>query len=204
MPYTKRVAHHGSPKDLINYILDKKNNGEKVAITSSINCDVEIALTQFLRTQKNFDMSGNRVAYHIIQSFSPNDTITSQQANEIGKRLCEELYPDYQCIISTHIDKGHIHNHICINAINLNGKKLDDRLANSKEGLYGLSDTSDKIAGEYGCYIMPKRTFSKIKNKDYYYQYKEQTWKEKIKDDIDSIIPKCNSVEEFLDELAIL
>ena len=91
-----------------------------------------------------------------------------------------------------------------LNAINLNGTKLEDRLGNEKEGLYGLSNTSDKIASEYGCFIMPKRKFSKIKNKDYYYQYKEQTWKEKIKEDIENVIIKCNTLEEFLEELSIL
>lgn len=204
MPYTKRLAHYGSPKELISYILDEKNNGEKVAITSSLNCKVESALLGFNRTQRKFDMKGNRVAYHVIQSFSPKDEITPEQANEIGKKLCEELYPNFECVISTHIDRGHIHNHIAINAINLNGKKLDDRLANAKEGLYGLSDTSDKIAGEYGCYIMPKRTFSKVKNKDYYYQYKEQTCKQKIQEDVENLLIKCNSVDELLDELSIL
>ena len=117
--------------------------------------------------------------------------------------MCEELYPDYQCIISTHIDKGHIHNHICLNAISLDGKKLEDRLSNEKEGLYGLSDTSDKIAAEYGCFIMPRKTYLKSKTKDYYHQYKEQSWKEKIKEDIEGILPKCDSLEEFLDELSI-
>lgn len=204
MPYTKRLPHYGSPKDLIEYILDKKNNGEKVAIESAINCNVETALSDFIRIQNKFEMTGNRVAYHIIQSFSPNDNITPKQANEIGNRLCKELYPDFQCVISTHIDRGHIHNHISINAINLEGRKLDDRLGNEKEGLYGLSDTSDKIAAEYGCYIMPKRIFSKIKNKDYYYQYKEQTWKQKIKEDVEPLIYKCNSIEELLEELSIL
>lgn len=165
---------------------------------------METALSEFLKVQEKFEMTGNRVAYHIIQSFSPKDNITPQQANEIGKRLCQELYPEYQCVISTHSDRGHLHNHISINAINLNGKKLDDRLGNSKEGLYGLSDTSDKIAAEYGCYILPKRTFSKIKNKDYYYQYKQQSWKEKIRNDVNSLIPKCNSVEQLLEELSIL
>ncbi len=204
MPYTKRLPHYGSPKELISYILDKKNNGEKVAVASSINCNIDFALPNFINTQKKFDIKGNRVAYHVIQSFSPKDTITPEQANEIGKRLCEELYPDFQCVISTHIDRGHIHNHIAINSISLNGRKLDDRLANPKEGLYGLSNASDRIAGEYGCYIMPKRTFSKIKNKDYYYQYKEQTWKSKIKDDVEDLIVKCSSIEEMLDELSIL
>lgn len=203
MPVTKREAHYGSPKELINYILDEKHDGEKVGQVSSINCNPETALLEFRDIQRKYNMKGSRVAYHIIQSFSPKDDITEEQANEIGKRLCEELYPDYQCIISTHIDKGHIHNHICLNAISLDGKKLEDRLSNEKEGLYGLSDTSDKIAAEYGCFIMPRKTYLKSKTKDYYHQYKEQSWKEKIKEDIEGILPKCDSLEEFLDELSI-
>ena len=204
MPVTKRTPHYGSPKELLEYILDEKHNEEKVGAVSSINCNTETALQEFRDVQKKFNMKGNRVAYHIIQSFSPKDNITEEQANEIGKRLCEELYPNYQCVISTHIDKGHLHNHIAINAINLDGKKLGDRLTNEKEGLYGLSDTSDKIASEYGCYIMPRKTYLNSKDKDYYYQYKEQTWKEKIKDDLESLLPKCNTMEELLDELSIM
>ena len=203
MPVTKREAHYGSPKELINYILDEKHDGEKVGQVSSINCNPETALLEFRDIQRKYNMKGSRVAYHIIQSFSPKDDITEEQANEIGKRLCEELYPDYQCIISTHVDKGHIHNHICLNAISLDGKKLKDRLSNEKEGLYGLSDTSDKIAAEYGCFIMPRKTYMKSKTKDYYHQYKEQSWKEKIKEDIEGVLPKCDSLEEFFDELAI-
>ena len=204
MPVTKREPHYGSPQNLIEYILDENNYGDKVGIASSINCNVETALLEFKDIQRKYNMQGNRVAYHIIQSFSPKDDITPEQANEIGKRLCEELYPNFQCVISTHVDKGHIHNHIAVNAINLDGKKLEDRLSNDKEGLYALSDTSDRIAAEYGCFIMPRKTYLNLKNKDYYYQYKEQSFKEKIKDDVDSLIPKCTSLEEFLDELSIL
>lgn len=117
--------------------------------------------------------------------------------------MCKELYPDFQCVISTHIDKGHIHNHIAINSINLNGKKLEDRLSNKKEGLYALSDTSDKIAKQYGCFVMPRKTYLKSKEGNYYYQYKRQTWKEQIQNDIEKFIYKCNSIDELLDELSI-
>ena len=203
MPYTKRVPHYGSPKELIDYALDEKNNGEKVAVASSINCDVETALYEFKKIQNKFNMSGNRVAYHTIQSFSPLDNITPEQANEIGVKVCKKLYPEYQCVISTHIDRGHIHNHIVLNAINLNGKKLEDRLANSKEGLYGLSNISDKISSEYGCFIMPKRIIRTIKGKNYYYQYKSKTWKAKIKEDVENILHKCSNMEEFLNELSL-
>lgn len=203
MPVTKREAHYGSPKQLINYILDEKHNGEKVGQISGLNCNPETALLEFKDIQRKYKMKGSRVAYHIIQSFSPKDNITEEQANEIGKKLCEELYPNFQCVISTHIDKGHIHNHICLNAISLDGRKLEDRLSNEKEGLYGLSDMSDKISAEYGCFIMPRKTYMKSKTKDYYRQYKEQSWKEKIKEDIEGILPRCDSLDEFLDELSI-
>lgn len=205
MPVTKRLAHLGSPKNLIEYILDEKNDGEKVGLASSLNCNVETALYEFKDIQKKYKMGGTRGAYHIIQSFSPKDKITVEQANEIGLKMCKELYPNYQCIVSTHIDKGHIHNHICINAMNLEGRKLDDRLANNKEGLYAISDTSDRIAAEYGCFIMPQKTYLKSKNhQDYYYQYKMQSCKEQIAEHLEKLITKCNSVDELLDELSIL
>lgn len=203
MPVTKRLPHLGSPKNLIEYILDEKNNGEKVGAISSLNCNAETAIYEFKDIQNKFKMKGIRSAYHIIQSFSPKDKLTEEQANEIGLRLCKKLYPNFQCVVSTHIDKGHIHNHICVNAINLDGKKLEDRLANEKEGLYGLSDTSDKIAAEYGCFIMPKKIYQKSRDRDYYYQYKRQTWKEQIKENIEKNISKYNSLEELLDELSI-
>ena len=203
MPITKRLPHLGTPKNLIEYILDEKNYGEKVGSVSSLNCNVETAFYEYKNIQNKYKMKGVRSAYHIIQSFSPKDNITVDQANEIGLKLCKELYPNYQCVIATHIDKGHIHNHISVNAINLNGTKLEDRLANQKEGLYGLSDASDRIAAEYGCFIMPRKIYQKSQKRDYYYQYKRQTWKEQIKDDIEKIIDKCSSIDELLDKLSI-
>lgn len=205
MPVTKRLPHLGSPKNLIEYILDEKHNGEKVGLASSLNCNVETALYEFKDIQKKYKMSGTRGAYHIIQSFSPKDKITVEQANEIGLRMCKELYPNFQCVIATHIDRGHLHNHICVNAINLSGRKLEDRLANEKEGLYGVSDTSDKISAEYGCYVMPRKMYFKSKNStDNYYEYKKQSWKEQIENALEKYIPRCNDIEELLDELSIM
>ena len=65
------------------------------------------------------------MAFHLIQSFMPNEA-TSEQAHEIRKRLADELLKgQYEYVISTHIDKGHIHNHIIINSINFeNGKSF--------------------------------------------------------------------------------
>ena len=58
--------------------------------------------------------------------------------------------------------------------------------------------------GEYGCYIMPKRIFQITKSNNYYYQYKQQTWREKIKKDVLAAKGITEGMEEFLEELAIM
>lgn len=196
MPYTKRTPHYNNAKDLLEYICndEKTENGLYV---SAQNCFVETASVEFENNYNKWQTKGNRVAYHLIQSFHPNDPITPEIANKIGVRLCKELYPDFQCVISTHVDKGHIHNHIAINAVDVNGKKLEDRLANKKEGLYGFREMSDKISAEYGCFILPSQTISIKGKKDYYYQYQNQTWQQHIKEDIDELKENCFSINEL-------
>lgn len=203
MPYTKRLAHHNSVDELLNYICNEEKTDGGLLITAQ-NCNVATALQEFNNNSYHWKKKGTRVAYHLIQSFHPKDEITPEQANEIGKRLCQELYPEFQCIISTHIDRGHIHNHIAINSTNLKGKKLEDRLANEKEGIYGYKTVSDRLAKEYGCFVLPEQKITIHKNKDYYYEYKTQSWKETIKSDIDRIKVNCSNVDELLKELIAL
>lgn len=203
MPYTKRKPHYNTTTTLIDYILndDKTDNG---LLTSSLNCSVDFAAKEFKNNNIKWKAKGNRVAYHLVQSFHPDDPITPEQANELGKRLCEELYGEFQCVIATHIDRRHIHNHIAINAVSVNGRKLEDRLANKNEGIYGYKVVSDRLAKEYGCFVLPAQTISIHKNKDYYYEYKAQSWKETIKADIDRIKTKCSSIDEMYEELIAL
>ncbi len=44
--------------------------------------------------------------------------VTPDPAHRIGRDLAERLWADhYQVVIGTHVDKGHIHNHIAINSV---------------------------------------------------------------------------------------
>lgn len=200
MPYTKRKAHYGSANNLIDYICNEEKTDGGLLI-STLNCNVDTAAQEFQNNNNHWKNKGERVAYHLIQSFHPDDPITPQQANEIAKKMCKELYPDFQCVVTTHIDRGHIHNHIAINAVNLKGRKLEDRLSNAKEGLYGYKTVSDRLAKEYGCFVFPEQKITFRKKRDYYYEYKEQTWKTTITSDIDRIKDKCHNMDEFYQEL---
>ena len=142
VPYTKRIVHHNQIDELINYITNEEKTDNGLLVTG-VNCSAITSIQEFKNTFTKFQPKGNRVGYHLIQSFSPQDKIEPEQAHEIGVRLCKELYPNYQAVVTTHIDRGHIHNHIAINSINLAGKKLNDKLSDKKEGLYAYKEKSD-------------------------------------------------------------
>lgn len=201
MPYTKRKAHHKTLDDLLDYIMDEEKTDGGLLITG-LNCHPDTSKIEFKNTLDKFGNKGNRVGYHLVQSFCPDDDITPQQAHEIGVRLCKELYPNFQTVVTTHIDRGHIHNHIAINSVSLDGRKLNDKLSDKKEGLYAYKQKSDEIAAEYGCYIMPKFKLDyKKARKDMYYAYRHQTWRQKIVEDMKQLKLECNSMNEFITKL---
>lgn len=84
--------------------------------TASIDFEMTAVLAHKARNLKR--KRSTNLAYHLIQSFSPEDAVTPEQAHELGKKLAFE-YTDgkYEYVVATHIDKGHIHNHIMLNAV---------------------------------------------------------------------------------------
>ena len=220
MPYTKRIPIHAGERGTGLYnCLEYVRNGDKTEdgiLVNSLNCTVEFAEQEFLYIQRKYHKENDdRVAYHVIQSFDIRDNITPEQANEIGMKLCKEIYPNYQCVVSTHIDKGHLHNHIVLNATSLSGRKLEDRLANKTEGLYGLREASDRIGLAYGCHVMKDfKPIGRYRRKDYSGKLQETTikkiyenataiWKPRIIEQIEKLKKETNSFDELMERLAL-
>ena len=207
MPITKRLRVHQAAKGMqrcLDYVMkDSKTDGGM--LVNGFNCNPEMAAFEFKQNNNQFDkLDDDLSCYHIVQSFDFRDNISPQEVNEVGIELCKKLYPDFQCVVATHIDRGHLHNHIIVNATNMKGRKLDDRLANPVEGLYGLRQESDKLALEYGCSIIqnpPK--IGRFKSKNYAYQSATVNWKTVIKEKIDTYKLSCNSFEELLEKLSL-
>ena len=207
MPITKRLRVHQAVKGMqrcLDYVMkDSKTDGGM--LVNGFNCNPEMAAFEFRQNNNQFDkLDDDLSCYHIVQSFDFRDNISPQEVNEVGIKLCKKLYPDFQCVVATHIDRGHLHNHIIVNATNMKGRKLDDRLANPVEGLYGLREESDKLALEYGCSIIqnpPK--IGRFKSKNYAYQSATVNWKTVIKEKIDTYKLSCDSFEELLEKLSL-
>ena len=84
--------------------------------TASIDFEMTAVLAHKARNLKR--KRSTNLAYHLIQSFSPEDAVTPEQAHELGNKLAFEYTGGkYEYVVATHIDKGHIHNHIMLNAV---------------------------------------------------------------------------------------
>lgn len=111
--------------DVFSYVRnpEKTDNGEYV---SAVNCLKETALEQMILTKKQYQKSGGYIAWHGYQSFKPNE-VTPEQCHKIGLKLAGEMWGDkYQIIVTTHLDKEHLHNHFCFNSVSfIDGRKYD-------------------------------------------------------------------------------
>lgn len=186
----------------IKYILNSDKTDKNILI-STYMCNEKTAHNQFLNTRKLNNINGTVLARHLIQSFLPNE-ITPEKAHEIGKSLCKEILKDqYEYVLSTHIDKNHIHNHIIFNNVNfVTGKCYQS----NKKTYHKIRSISDKLCKENNLSVVDefyekyKKKF-KTKGKSYYeYSHfkKGTSWKSKLQFSIDKAIEKSNMWEEFL------
>ena len=137
----------------ISYILknEKTNDRYYTDAYKCVNCPGFAEF--FFRETRDKEVidKGNNLAWHIEQSFSPEDNVTPEMALEIGKELMKRYYPNYQYVIATHIDKEHIHNHIILNSVNF----VDfHKLVSNKKTRAELRKTSDDICKEYGLSVI--------------------------------------------------
>ena len=150
MATTKIKPIKSTLKKALDYICNPEKTDDKILI-SSFGCSYETADIKFGFTLAQAMDKGNNLAHHLIQAFDPGET-TPEQAHEIGKRLADEVTKgQYEYVLTTHIDKGHVHNHIMFCAVNF----MDYHKYNSnKKSLYGIRNTSDRICREYGLSIV--------------------------------------------------
>lgn len=137
---------------------EKTGNGEYV---SAINCLKEIALQQMILTKQQYQKADGYIAWHGYQSFRPGE-VSPELCHEIGLKLAREMWGDkYQIIVTTHLDKEHLHNHFCFNSVSfLDGKKYNYSKSEQKR----LRDVSDRLCREYGLSVIerPKKAPSRV------------------------------------------
>ena len=189
-------------KSTLSKALDYIQNPDKTdgkMLVSSFGCSYETADNEFEYTLSQALQKGNNLAFHLIQSFEPGE-VDYQKAHEIGKQLADAVTKgQHEYVLTTHIDKGHVHNHIIFCAVNF----VDHHKYNSnKRSYYGIRNMSDKLCRENGLSVVVPGKGSKGKSYAEYQAEKTGTsWKGKLKTTVDALIPQVSSFEELLTRL---
>lgn len=197
MAIIKFLNNTVSLKKSVTYIAQKGKTNDK--LVDAIDCVLENAYEEMIAVKKQFNKKDKgRDKIHFVQSFSPKDNVTFEQAHEIGMKLAE-FYKGFQMVVATHIDREHIHTHFVLNTVNFEtGKKFNQ----SKYDLARLKRYSNKLCKEYGLStIRVKAKVDDIKINEYKSRQKGESWKMQLEKDIDKCMNIANNKLEFFKEM---
>ena len=160
MAVTKIHPIKSTLKAALDYIMDSNKTDEKILI-SSLNCNPITAHLEFEQTKIECNSKAKVLARHLIQAFAPGET-TSEEAHKIGIELCEKvLQGKYEYVITTHVDKEHIHNHILFNNVSFDTGKA---YQSNKKSYHQIRNYSDDLCRKYKLSVIDE-DYMKFKNK---------------------------------------
>ena len=194
MAITKIHAIKATVHKAVDYICDPAKTDESILI-SSFGCSPETAAYDFKFALSKTSQADTNKAFHLIQSFMPSE-VSYKEAHQIGVELADKLLEGkYSYIVSTHIDKGHVHNHIIFCAVDMvNQRKY---VSNRRSYAY-IRRTSDRLCKEHGLsVVMPGQDRGKS-YAEWDAHRKGTSWKAKLKAAIDAAIPQAKDFDDFL------
>jgi len=186
-------------KGVINYCCrrDKTVLDENTRLLTGIDCTAGSAYREFMLTKEAFGKASGRYFYQYVQSFSPKENITPQQAHAVGVELAKQ-WPGHEILVATHIDAGHLHNHFVINSVSFeDGHKLRQ----DKETLKRLRKASDDICVRHGFLVLKPYEKSEKKglsSREYRAAVKGESWKFKLMNTINQAMNRSRTREDFI------
>lgn len=197
MAVTKTHPIKSTLKAAIDYICNPDKTDGKLLV-SSFGCSAETADIEFAWTRRHAIDKGTNLGRHLIQAFEPGE-VTPEEAHRIGMELAREVLGGrYEFVLTTHIDRDHVHNHLIFNAVSFQDHK---HYHSNKRSYHFIRRTSDRICKEHGLsVIVPGRD----KGKSYIEHQAAQngtSYKAKLKAAIDRLIPVSSSLEDLLARL---
>lgn len=193
-------------KKSIDYICKGNKTDDEIYVTTHL-CSRENAHKEFELTKKQFQSKTKTLAHHLIQSFVPGE-VSFEEAHQVGIELCERVLENkYEYVLATHIDKGHVHNHIIFNSVDVD----EGKVYQSYYGSYmRIRNYSDEICREHNLSVIDQETqkeINEIKKRKFVNWYdwnqdqKGKSFKSRLQFDIDRIIKESRNWEEFLEKM---
>ena len=199
MAVTKIKPIRGTVNKALAYILDPQKTDDAFYV-SSYGCAAsdaaakEFEWTRNLAVQQGMQMP-KVLARHVIQSFEIGE-VTPELAHEIGKQFADEILGGkYEYVLTTHIDKDHVHNHLIFNAVDF----VDYHAYKSyKRIYYDMREVSDRLCKENGLSVIPPSQNKGMGYKEYTEAKRGTSWKQKLKQTIDRLVITAKDYDDFL------
>ena len=194
MAYTQIHAIKATVDKAIDYICNPEKTAERFLI-SSFACAPETAAFDFKYTLDHCRENSVNQAYHLIQSFVPGE-VSYEEAHRIGTELADKvLEGKYAYIVTTHIDKEHIHNHILFCAADhINYDKYHD----CKKTYYHIRNLSDELCREHQLSVIEAGEKRGQKHIEWQAEKTDTSWKSAIRKAINAAVKSSATYEEFL------
>ena len=139
----KTEIFRGDALDRLMHYTQNEDKTEHQLYVTGFNCDPQNACLIMEATKRRWhkDIGHGNVGYHIIQSFKPGEA-SPDQVHQIGCELARRCLADrFECTVSTHLDKGHLHNHIVVNSVSfMDGKMFRNDFKTYYQGIRKVSD----------------------------------------------------------------
>ena len=153
----KSTKSHGAMRNVIEYVLQNKKVKEGyVSITGPYAPEVinwDNVYKAFLQEKRLWHKDNGRMYAHNIISFHKDEKITPEECLEFGQAFVDKFFPGYQCLISVHQDRDHLHIHIVTNSVSyIDGKKLHM----TKHDLEHQKEFTNKLCLERGLSVTEK------------------------------------------------
>ena len=197
MAVTKTHPIKSTLKAAIDYICNPAKTDGSLLI-SSYGCSAETADIEFAWTRQHAIDKGENLGRHLIQAFAPGE-VTPEEAHQIGLELAKEILGGkYEFVLTTHIDRGHIHNHVIWNAVSFTDHR---HYHSNKRSYYEIRRISDRLCKEHGLSVIVP---GQEKGKSYVEHQAIRngtSYKAKLKATIDRLLPACMDLEDLLRRL---
>ena len=187
-----------SLQDALDYAANRDKT-EQSCFESSYACTLETAFADMRQTKERWHKPGGVQGYHLVQSFAVGE-VTPELAHQIAKELADRvLGGQYEYVIGTHLNTGHIHSHIVWNSVScVDGKKYR---SNYKSYVTEIRAVSDALCRKYKLSVIDTENSNHVA-KPYAEWLAEKnnqpTWRTAIRQDVDEAIQQSLTWRQFL------
>ena len=196
--YQKQSA--GALRGVAQYVSqDEKTLDENGSqLISGQNCTPQLVSQEFQATRDMCHKESPVWFYHYVQSFSPDEVITGEQAQQLAKEFAAKAWPDSEVLIATHLDAEHIHTHFIVNAVCWESGKM---LRQGPNTLRSLRQLSDELCLKHGFSVLPqqkKKQSQGMGTREYRSAAKGESWKFRLMNAIDQCMRYASTREDFI------